>query len=68
MVSKYGWDYKKENDDIFTKRSEEDKWLTPKGEALAAIKQKLSREEGFEASQDKSDYVSNVQRLIDKSL
>tara|TARA_R100001463_G_scaffold18701_4_gene46638 strand:- start:11047 stop:15558 length:4512 start_codon:yes stop_codon:yes gene_type:complete len=45
VISERGWDYKKEGDKYFTKKSGADNWVTAKGKPLASIKSKIYGEE-----------------------
>jgi hypothetical protein len=44
IISEYGWDYKKEGDQYFTKKVGTDKWIKPKGDALNKIKTDIYNE------------------------
>ena len=41
IISEYGWDYKKENDNFFTRRTGTENWISPKGKTLQAIQEKV---------------------------
>lgn len=44
FIRSYGWDYKKENDNYLTRREGDQEWISPKGEALEAIKREVFKE------------------------
>jgi hypothetical protein len=66
IISKHGWDYKKEGDKYFTKKVGDDKWIEPTGTALTAIQQKVFGDVEYTAEDKKLDYINNVQLLIDQ--
>lgn len=66
IISKHGWDYKKEGDKYFTKKVGDDKWIEPTGAALTAIQQKVFGDVEYTEEDKKLDYINNVQLLIDK--
>jgi hypothetical protein len=66
VISEYGWDYKKEGDKYLTKPSASNDWVVATGKPLEAIKQKIYKEIPYTKEDKKSDYITNVERLINK--
>ena len=64
VISSYGWDYKKEGDKYFTRKTGTEDWITPQGEALQAIKQKIYNEIPYTVQDRKSEYLANLQNLV----
>jgi hypothetical protein len=64
VISSYGWDYKKEEDKYFTRKTGTEDWITPQGEALQAIKQKIYNEIPYTVQDRKSEYLANLQNLV----
>ena len=44
IISEYGWDYKKEGDQVLTRRTGNTDWIVPKGKALESIQKQVYKE------------------------
>jgi hypothetical protein len=64
--SQYGWDYKKEDGQYYTRKTGTESWITPKGEALTAIQKKVFGDIEYSKEERQQDYKTNVQALLDK--
>ena len=66
VISSYGWDYKKEGDQYFTRKTGTSQWITPTGNALTAIKQKVFNELPYTAADRRADYLKNLETLVNQ--
>lgn len=66
IISSNGWDYKKEGDQYFTRKTGTSQWITPTGNALTAIKQKVFNELPYTAADRRADYLKNLETLVNQ--